>query len=144
MTEKIKKISIFTGSQLHADKIVSAVDELPNEIKEWACDNVVIIAPTIRPRMIWAGKGGSNEVLLQRENFILFPSSVFDADSTYLTYVVAHEIAHAYLGHEKYDTHDGKSKINDEIEADKLALEWIGSEYKYYVDLHLKELEGSS
>ena len=144
MTEKLKKISIFTGSQLHSDKIVSAADELPDEIKEWACDNVAIIAPTICPKMIWVGKGGSHEVLLQRENFILFPSYVFDEDSTYLTYVMAHEIAHAYLGHGKNDTNNGKPKLKDEIEADKSVLEWIGSEYKYYVDRHLKELEGSS
>ena len=30
----------------------------------------------------------------------------------------------------KNDTNDGKPKLNDEIEADKLILEWIGSEYK--------------
>ncbi len=61
----------------------------------------------------------------KKKGMILFTEAIWKKSQTFISFIIAHEVAHACLGHVGgNDVHTEKSLKKQEKEADKLAIKW--------------------
>ena len=71
-----------------------------------------------------------------KKGFILLNSNIWEKKPTEIAFTIAHEVAHAFKGHEVGGI-TAKKGIKQEKEADKLAVNWLGKYYKKSVLIKL-------
>ena len=117
----------YTGFSSSDHEIIffKALAELPHKVIDFAKE--IYFTST--------SKASSGETFNLRGDFIkrhsaiviLYPRT-WRFSFKMITNIIAHEIAHVYLGHEWGETHS----IEKEIEADDLASKWLGRKINYY------------
>lgn len=97
---------------------------LPEEVVNFVADNLLFIS----------SEGGEyitfNHPFFQnRKGFILLPSDLWKKKPIEIAFVIAHEIAHAYMNDEIKSWDDMEKRIPNEIKADKTAVRWLSKSY---------------
>jgi len=103
---------------------------LPKNVIEFVIENIVFIS---------APSEGSyfsfSHVFFQNmKGFILFNDDLWNKSKIEMAFTIAHEVAHAYRGDSELEDfeklrHEGKGPPKCEIEADKLAVQWLSKHF---------------
>ena len=121
-------IPVYAGAPL-----AQSLALLPEDVIDFVIYNLVFITEE---------EGGGayysfNHVFFRdKKGFILIPDSTWkrgwNKDKIQIAFVIAHEVAHAFLNHEinTFDDTDIEKRDKEEIEADKLAVKWLSRHYE--------------
>lgn len=109
--------------------IAKSLALLPEEIVDFVAKNVAILSES-------DSAGGAywsfNHFFLKnKKGFVLLNSDLWKKSKAQIAFTIAHEVAHAYLGHNKttYDEAKEKFALKKEREADRQAIKWLSDEF---------------
>ena len=109
--------------------IAKSLAPLPEEIVDFVAENVVILSESI-------SAGGTywnfNDFYLKgKKGFILLNADLWKKSKAQIAFTVAHEVAHAYVGHSTDFCIKGEEEValKKERDADKLAMKWLSDEF---------------
>lgn len=107
---------------------------LPEDIIDFVCDNLIFMSEEKKTQ---GGYYSFNNIFFKnRKGFILIHDSQWrkkgDKNHIQITFLIAHEVAHAFKNHEirTFDDMTLEKGKKWEIEADMLAVEWLSKHYE--------------
>lgn len=108
-------------SGLIDERLIDIIALLPKSVVDFIESNCVILA-------ILEGEGThwnlDDDIFAHKKSLIIINSSVWDKTEQQIVFTVAHEVAHAYLGHKiKVDGKD----LKQEKAADNQAIKWLSN-----------------
>ena len=98
--------------------VIKALKKLPEDVIAWTAKNIVLVSS--RDNVNWFQ---NLEDYRDKKGFVVLCSNWKESDEATQAYIIAHEIAHAKLGHRKTSQDDIYD--NHEKEADELAKKWL-------------------
>ena len=107
--------------------LCKALSYLPRDVIEWVSENILFISPEWRGQGCWFPF--SHSFFEERRGFILIPESSWEKPEIEITFIIAHETAHAFYGH-TLNPFDCLDNTEDEISADKKTVEWLSSNFE--------------
>ena len=110
--------------------LAKALSLLPKKIIDFVVDNCVFISPEAESQGYWYSF--NHPFLKGKKGFILLDENLWRARPIEMAFTIAHEVAHAYRGHNVIMTLDSnfEESMKNEVEADKLAIRWLVKHYK--------------
>jgi hypothetical protein len=102
--------------------ISQAIDQLPNDVKEFILTKNKIILSTECDSFRANAFCISKKDFLGAKYLIHFHYHIWDLDKKEVTRIIQHEIAHVYLGHYSTESHGQQEKMEEE--AGRLTKEW--------------------
>jgi len=109
--------------------MTKALALLPEEVVDFVAKNVAILSESD------SGSGAywsfEHFFLKKKKGFVLLNADLWKKSKEQIAFTVAHEVAHAYLGHNAatYEEVGEKISLENEIEADKQAIKWLSDEF---------------
>lgn len=106
------------GSHENERAVVETIQKLPDKVREWVCSNCsFVIAGGIA-----FGPLDNKDWLKERRPWNIFIAVTAEKES--LPFTIAHEIAHAWLGHKTFINTISPEPPSREKEADEQAKKW--------------------
>lgn len=109
-------------------KLMTVLFLLPSRVRDFITKNYVFISRN--PNREAATHFSFKEVWFKnKKGFILIDAGLWEKDNTEIALTIAHEVAHAFLGHgvKSFGT-DLSSK--EEKQADRTAVKWLSKHHK--------------
>lgn len=121
-------VALHLVSKDARQKLMDAIMFLPTEVENFIVKNYVFISRDSKRAI--ATHFSFDEVWFKnKKGFILIDTGLWNKSEKEITFTVAHEIAHAFLGH-GVKTLSKNLSSKEEKEADRTAVKWLSKHYK--------------
>lgn len=110
--------------------LAKALSLLPRKIIDFVVNNCIFISPEAESKGYWYSF--NHPFFKGKKGFILLGDILWKAKPIERAFVIAHEVAHAFKGHNVLMTEisNVEKQMKMEVEADKLAIKWLVKHYK--------------
>lgn len=108
------------------ERAIDALALLPQSIVDFAVENCTIL--TIKPDEDGVHWNLNAKIFKDKKSLIILNPNLWEMEWPKVVLVIAHEIAHAYLGHTIWMCSDKDPK--HEKAADTLAVKWLAGHWK--------------